>query len=180
MCVIKNGRKVSFVNRFFDVLLYIVLFVSIPLFVAELIQFPVWVGKIDVTKNKKGKPTERYLENKFALLEGRIVLTVILCVAISIISILFSSFPREIENPGFLLFIPLLVLFVGTGLGGIVLGQYFLNTARKNGIFKKINHFPTIFVRSRSQYGIGVIICFYLGCIVDFALMHLLFILHLI
>lgn len=167
-------------NKFFDILLYITFFVSIPLFVVELVRFPVWVGKIDFTKNKKGKPMERYLENRYLLLEGRIILTVILCFASSVISMLFGSFPREIENPGFLLFIPVLIWILGTGLGGVFLGQYFLNTARRNDIFKNTNHLRTIFVRNRAQFGVGVLIGFYFFGIIAFTVMHFLFILNLI
>ena len=167
-------------ERFFDVLLYVSFFVTIPLFVIELVRFPVWVRKIDVTKNKKGKPLERYLENRFLLLEGRIALTVVLCAAVSILSFLLGSFPKEIEQPGFLLFLPIVLMLVITGLGGICLGQYFLNVARKDEIFKKTNHYPTIFVRTRSQIGTGLLIGFYLSLIVCFPLMHLFFILNLI
>ena len=91
-------------SSFFDVVLYLTFFVAISLFVIELNRFPAWAGKIDVTKNKKNLPLERYLENRFLLLEGRIVLTVVLCSTVSVVSLLFGSFPREIENPGILLF----------------------------------------------------------------------------
>ena len=167
-------------ERFFDVLLYVVFFVAIPLFVIELVRFPVWVRKIDVTKNKKGKPLERYLENRFFLLEGRIALTVVLCAAVSILSFLLGSFPKEFEQPGFLLFLPIVLMLVITGLGGVFLGQYFLNIARKNGIFKKTDHYPSIFVRPRAELGMGLLIGFYLSLVVCFPLMHLFFTLNLI
>ncbi len=167
-------------ERFFDVLLYVVFFVAIPLFVIELVRFPVWVRKIDGTKNKKGKPLERYLENRFLLLEGRIALTVVLCAAVSILSFLLGSFPKEFEQPGFLLFLPIVLMLVITGLGGICLGQYFFNVARKDEIFRKTNHYPTIFVRTRAVLGMGLLIGFYLSLIVCFPLMHLFFTLNLI
>lgn len=167
-------------SSFFDVVLYLTFFVAISLFVIELNRFPAWAEKIDVTKNKKNLPLERYLENRFLLLEGRIVLTVVLCATVSVVSLLFGSFPREIENPGFLLFIPLIIWLIGTGLGGVFLGQYFLNTARRNEIFRKTDHYPTIFVQTRSQYGMGLIISFYLSLIASFSLMHLLFMCNLI
>ena len=167
-------------SYFFDGLLYLTFFVAMPLFIIELIHFPAWVKKIDITKNKKNKPLDRYLEKRFLLLEGRIALTVILCAAVSILSLLLGSFPKEIEEPGFLLFLPIMLMCVITGLAGVFLGQYFLNTARKNDIFKKTDHYRTIFVRTRSQYGMGVLIGFYLGLIVAFPLMHLLFMLNLI
>ena len=166
-------------ERFFDVLLYVSFFVTIPLFVIELVRFPVWVRKIDVTKNKKGKPLERYLENRFLLLEGRIALTVVLCAAVSILSFLLGSFPKEFEQPGFLLFLPIVLMLVITGLGGVFLGQYFLNTARKAEIFKKTDHYLTI-LRPRAVLGMGLLIGFYLSLVVCFPLMHLLFTLNLI
>lgn len=167
-------------NHIFDALLYVVFFVAILLFVIELVRFPVWVRKIDVTKNKKGKPLERYLENRFLLLEGRIALTVVLCAAVSILSFLLGSFPKEFEQPGILLLLPLMLMLVITGLGGVFLGQYFFNIAKKDEIFKKTNHYPTIFVRNRSQLGMGLLISFYLSLIVEFPLMNLLFLLNLI
>lgn len=167
-------------NNFYDVLLYVSFFIAIFLFIVELIYFPVWVRKIDMAKNKKEKPIERYLENRFLLLEGRIALTVVLCAIVSIVSLLFGSFPKNIENPGFLLFIPLIIWLIGTGLGGVFLGQYFLNIARRNEIFKKTDYYPTIFVRNRSQYGMGLIISFYLCGIVSVTLMHLFFMFNLI
>ena len=166
-------------ERFFDVLLYVVFFVAVSLFVIELVRFPVWVRKIDVTKNKKGKPLERYLENRFLLLEGRIALTVVLCAAVSILSFLLGSFPKEIEQPGFLLFLPIVLMLVITGLGGICLGQYFFNVARKDEIFKKTDHYLTI-LRPRAVLGMGLLIGFYLSLIVCFPLMHLFFTLNFI
>ncbi len=168
------------IERFFDVLLYVAFFVTVPIFVIDLVRFPAWVREIDVTKNKKGKPLDRYLENRFLLLEGRIALTVVLCAAVSILSLLLGSFPREIENPGFLLFLPVLLMVVMTGFGGVFLGQFFLNTAIKNNIFKKTNHYPTILARNRSQFGMGVLIGFYLSLVVGFPLLHLFFTLNLI
>ena len=166
-------------ERFFDVLLYVVFFVAVSLFVIELVRFPVWVRKIDVTKNKKGKPLERYLENRFLLLEGRIALTVVLCAAVSILSFLLGSFPKEFEQPGFLLFLPIVLMLVITGLGGICLGQYFFNVARKDEIFKKTDHYLTI-LRPRAVLGMGLLIGFYLSLIVCFPLMHLFFTLNFI
>ncbi len=166
-------------ERFFDVLLYVSFFVTIPLFVVELVRFPVWVRKIDVTKNKKGKPLERYLENRFLLLEGRIALTVVLCAAVSILSFLLGSFPKEFEQPGFLLFLPIVLMLVITGLGGICLGQYFFNVARKDEIFRKTDHYLTI-LRPRAVLGMGLLIGFYLSLVVCFPLMHLFFTLNFI
>ena len=167
-------------NRFFDILLYINFFVAILFFIIEIIRFPVWVEKIDLTKNKNGKPTERYLENKYVLLELRIALTVILFAAVSIISLLFGSFPREIEEPGPLISLPILIMLLGTGLGGIFLGNYFYKTAKKSEIFKKMSSFGVIYVRQRYQMGMGVLICFFLSIIVAFPIMDLFFLLNLI
>jgi hypothetical protein len=71
-------------------------------------------------------------------------------------------------------------MLIGTGLSGVFLGQYFLNTARKSKIYQKTNDLPTIFVHNRFQYAIGLIIGFFLSCIVAFAIMLLLFMLNLI
>lgn len=167
-------------NNFFDVLLYFTFFVTIFLFAMGLIYFPVKVANIDITKNRKNKPPERYLENKFVILEVRIALTTALCSAVSILCLSLGSFPKEIENPSFLLFVPLAIWFIVTGSGGVFLGQYFLNTAKKNKIYQKTNHYPTIFVRNRSYYSIGIIISFFLGCTVAFTLMHFFYLLNLI
>ena len=40
-------------NHFFDILLYINFFVAIPFFIIEIIRFPVWAEKIDITKTKR-------------------------------------------------------------------------------------------------------------------------------
>ncbi len=167
-------------DRFFDALIYLAFFVGVPLFIVELIRFPAWVGKIDVTKNKRGKPVERYLENAFFLIEGRIILTVVLCAAVSIISLLLGSFPKKIETPGPLISIPILLMFILPWVAGISLGKYFLNTARKYEIFKKTDQVWTAAVRVRAQYGVGVFIGFYFGLVVGFPLLHLLLLLHLI
>ena len=167
-------------NYFFDVLLYFTFIVTIFLFAMGLIYFPVKVANIDITKNRKNKPPEQYLENKFVILEVRIALTTALCSAVSILCLFLGSFPKEIENPGFLLFVPLAIWFIVTGSGGVFLGQYFLNTAKKSKIYQKTNHYPTIFVRNHSYYSIGVIISFFLGCTVAFTLMHFFYLLNLI
>ena len=167
-------------NRFFDILLYLDFFIAIPFFAMELFRFPAWVEKIDITKNKKGKPTERYLENRYVMLELRIVLTVVLFAAVSIVSLLLGSFPREIEAPGFLIALPILMMILGTGLGGFFLGNYFYKTAKRSEIFRKATSLSDIYVRSRSQLGMGVLICFYLSIVVAFPVMHLLFLLNFI
>lgn len=59
---------------FFDILLYISFFVSIPLFIMGVKRFPSWVAKIDPAKCKSGKRVARYLENQFYLQYGKIVL----------------------------------------------------------------------------------------------------------
>ena len=167
-------------NRFFDILLYLNFFVAIPLFILEIICFPVWAEKIDITKNKNGKSIRRYLENKYVLLELRIALTVIFFAAVSIVSLLFSSFPREIENPGFLISLPILIMLLGTGFGGFFLGNYFHKTAKKREIYQQAATVHEVYVRNRSQMGMGVLICFYLSIIVAFPVMHLFFLLNLI
>ncbi len=167
-------------NRFFDILLYIDFFVAIPFFIIEIICFPAWVEQIDITKNKKGKPIKRYLENKYVLLELRIALTVILFAAVSIVSLLFSSFPREIENPGALISLPILILLLGTGFGGFFLGNYFHKTAKRMEIYQQAAAVHEIYVRNRAQMGMGVLICFYLSIVVAFPVMHLFFLLNLI
>ena len=167
-------------NRFFDILLYINFLPATPFFIIEIIRFPIWAEKIDIAKNKKGKPIERYLENKYVLLELRIALTGILFAAVSIVSLLFGSFPRKIENPGSFISLPILILLLGTGLGGFFLGDYFYKTAKKSEIFKKSDSLGDIYVRQRSQMGMGVLICFYLSIIVAFPVMHLFFLLNLI
>ncbi len=167
-------------DRFFDILLYLNFFVAVPVFIIEISRFPVWAEGIDLTKNKKGKPPERYLKNQYLLLELRIALTVILFAAVSIVSLLFSSFPREIEEPGLLIALPILIMLLGTGLGGFFLGNYFYKTAKRREIFKKTGSLGDIYVRERSQMGMGVLICFYLSIIVAFPIMHLFFLLNLI
>lgn len=166
-------------TKFFDVLLYVPFFVVIPLIVFELIRFPVWVGEINIAKNKKGKPIERFLENAFFMLEGRIILTVVLCAAVSIVSLLLGSFPKEIETPGLLISIPILLMFILPWGGGLFLGKYFLNIARKHDIFKKTDQVRATAVRVRAQYGVGAFIGFYFGIVVSFPLLHLMFILNL-
>ena len=58
--------------------------------------------------------------------------------------------------------------------------NYFFKTAKKSEIFKKTNSLGDIYVRQRSQTGMGVLICFYLSIIVAFPVMHLLFLLNFI
>ena len=50
---------------FFDVLLYIDCLVLFLLLIKELIRFPVRVEKIDLQRNRKNKPLERYMENSY-------------------------------------------------------------------------------------------------------------------
>ena len=129
-------------DRVFDILLYLDLFIAVPVFVLELIRFPAWVERIDLNKNIEGKPIGRYLENRFVLVELRIVLTVVAFAAGSIVFMLLGSFPREIGSPKFLLFLPILLMVAGTGIGGVFLGNWFYKTAKRSEIFREAQPFP--------------------------------------
>ncbi len=165
-------------DRVFDILLYLDLFIAVPVFVLELIRFPAWVERIDLNKNIEGKPIGRYLENRFVLVELRIVLTVVAFAAGSIVFMLLGSFPREIGSPKFLLFLPILLMVAGTGIGGVFLGNWFYKTAKRSEIFREAASAHEIFVRSRSQLGMGIFICFYLSIVAAFPMMHLFFLLN--
>ena len=165
---------------FFDILLYISFFVSIPLFIIGVERFPKWVAKIDPAKCKSGKRVDRYLEKQFILQECKIFLMVLPCTAVSVVSLLNGSMPNEFEEVGPLFGIPILLEIAFTGFGCVWLGDYFLKNARKYGIYQKTNHFPTIHVRNRAAYGMGVLACFYLGFIIMCTMMHLFYILGVI
>ena len=165
---------------FFDVLLYIDCLVLFLLLIKELIRFPVRVEKIDLQRNRKNKPLERYMENSFLRLEIILILKFLIAFFIALLAFFLGRTPKKFENPGFVFFIPVLLLLIGTGIGGVLLGEYFSRVARKNNIFQKTNSFSTGYVRSRSQFGIGVIISFYFFLVVFFTLTNLFFVIGLI
>lgn len=165
---------------FFDILLYISFFVSIPLFIIGVERFPKWVAKIDPAKCKSGKRVDRYLENQFCLQYCKILLMVLPCAAVSFVSILHGSMPKEQEEVGPLLCVPVLLWFIIFGFGGFGLGDYFLKIAKKFGIFQKATDYMTARTNVRGITGMGVLACFYLGLIIMFTMIHLFFILGVI
>ncbi len=165
---------------FFDILLYISFFVSIPLFIIGVERFPSWVANIDPAKCKSGKRVDRYLENQFILQEGKIFLMVLSCAAVSIVSILHGSMPNEQEEVGLLLGVPVLLMFIIFGFGGLWLSDYFLKIAKKFGILKKATDYMTARTNVMGLGGMGVLICFYLSLVTMFAMIHLFYILGVI
>ena len=158
---------------FFDILLYISFFVSIPLFIIGVKRFPSWVAKIDPAKCKSGKPIERYLEGRLLLQEGKIALMVLPCAAVSILSTLLGSTQQMGGDDGSLFGILLLLDFIISVVGGLFLGRYFLKTAMKFGVYQKTNNSATASVRTIGNLGIGMLICFYFSGIMMFTLWHL-------
>ena len=166
---------------FFEILLYISFFVSIPLFIIGVERFPSWVAKIDPAKCKSGKRVDRYLEKQLFFREGRIALTAMLCTGIDVISMQFGSFPKEeIDDPYSLMAIPALLVLIIPVIGGIILGNYFFDTACKYGIYQKTTDFRTAYARTTGEKSVGIFICFYLIFILMFTIMHLFYILGLI
>lgn len=165
---------------FFDILLYVSFFVAIPLFIIGVKRFPSWVAKIDPAKCKSGKRVDRYLENQFILQEGKIFLMVLLCAAVSIVSILHGSMPNELEEVGPLFGIPILLDIAFSFIGGFWLGDYFLKIAKKFGIFQKATDYMTARTNVMGLGGMGVLICFYLSLVTMFAMIHLFYILGVI
>lgn len=164
---------------FLDILLYINFFVFVYLFIKEVKLFPDWVAKIDPAKCKSGKRVDRYLEKQLFFREGRIALTAMLCTGIDVISMQFGSFPKEIDDPYSLLAIPALLVLIIPVIGGIILGNYFFDTACKYGIYQKKTDFRTAYARTTGEKSVGVFICLYLSFILMFTMMHLFYILGL-
>lgn len=165
---------------FFDILLYISFFVSIPLFIIGVERFPKWIAKIDPAKCKSGKRVDRYLENQFCLQYCKILLMVLPCAAVSVVSLLNGSMPNELEEVGLLLGVPVLLDFVFSFIGGMFLGEYFLATAYKYGIYQKPTDYMTARTRVMGTNGMGVFVCFYLSLIMMFAMIHLFYTLGVI
>lgn len=165
---------------FFDILLYISFFVSIPLFIIGVKRFPKWIAKIDPAKCKSGKRVDRYLENQFYLQYGKIVLMILPCAAVSVVSLLNGSMPNELEEVGPLLGVPVLLDFIFSFIGGMFLGKYFLATAYKYGIYQKPTDYLTARSRVMGANGMGVFVCFYLSLIMMFAMIHLFYTLGVI
>ena len=164
---------------FFDILLYVSFFVSIPLFIIGVERFPSWVAKIDPAKCKSGKRVDRYLEKQLFFRESRIALTAMLCTGIDVISMQFGSFPKEIDDPYSVILIPVFLVFIIPVIGGIILGNYFFDTACKYGIYQKKTDFRTAYARTTGEKSVGVFICLYLSFILMFTMMHLFYILGL-
>lgn len=120
------------------------------------------------------------MENSFVFLELRLIIIVLVSFFIALLCFFLGSTPKELENPGLLLFIPVLISLVGTGAGSVLLGEYFNRIARKNNIFRKTSEPRAAYVRSRAQFGVGAIISFYFFLIIFFALTDLFFIAGLI
>ena len=165
---------------FFDILLYISFFVSIPLFIIGVERFPKWIAKIDPAKCKSGKRVDRYLENQFCLQYCKILLTVLPCTAVSVVSLLNGSMPNEFEEVGPLFGIPILLDIAFSFIGGFWLGDYFLKIAKKFGIFQKPTDYLTARSRVMGANGMGFLVCFYLSAIMMFAMIHLFYILGVI
>lgn len=164
---------------FFDILLYVSFFVSIPLFIIGVKRFPSWVAKNDPAKCKSGKPIERYLGNQLLLQEGKFSLMVLPCTAVNFLSIQLGSMPKESGEIGILFLLPVLLVFIITGFGGLCLGDYFVKTASKCEVFQKAKNHGA-FIHNRAYWGTGILICFYFSLIIFFTLWHLFYILGVI
>ena len=164
---------------FFDILLYISFFVSIPLFIIGVKRFPSWVAKIDPAKCKSGKPIEQYLGNQLLLREGKFALMVLPCTAVNFLSIQLGSMPKEGGEIGILFLFPVLLVFIITGFGGLCLGDYFVKTASKCEVFQKTKNHGA-FIHNRAYWGTGILICFYFSLIIFSTLLHLFYILGVI
>lgn len=165
---------------FLDILLYVNFFVFAYLFIKEVKLFPNWVANIDPAKCKSGKRVDRYLEKQLFFREGRIALTAMLCTGIDVVSIQLGSFPKKIDDPYSLMAIPALLVLIFPVIGGIILGNYFFDTACKYEIYQKTTDFRTAYARTTGEKSIGIFICFYLTFILMFTIMHLFYILGLI
>lgn len=164
---------------FFDILLYVCFFVSIPLFIIGVERFPKWVASIDPAKCKSGKPIEQYLGNQLLLQEGKISLMVLPCTAVNILSFQLGSMSKTGDEIGILFLFPVLLVFIITGFGGLCLGNYFVKTASKCEVFQKTKNHGA-FIHNRGYWGMGMLICFYFSLIIFFTLCHLFYILGVI
>lgn len=164
---------------FFDILLYVCFFVSIPLFIIGVERFPRWVANIDPTKCKSGKRVDCYLENQFILQECKIFLMVLPCIAVNILSFQLGSMSKTGDEIGILFLFPVLLVFIITGFGGLCLGNYFVKTASKCEVFQKTKNHGA-FIHNRGYWGMGMLICFYFSLIIFFTLCHLFYILGVI
>lgn len=160
----------------FDVLLCMDCLLMIFVFIGALVNFPRWVQKIDMRGNKKNQPLEHYSEKIFFRMEIRLIIIVLIAFFIALFFFFFGSTPKKIEEPGFGLFIPVLILLIGTGMGAVFLGEYFTRIAKNNNLFQKTNRLRSVYVRSRAQFGIGAVISFYFFLVIFFALTDLFFI----
>lgn len=164
---------------FFDILLYVSFFVSIPLFIIGVGRFPKWVASIDPTKCKSNKPLEEYLGNQLLLREGKFALMVLPCAAVNFLSIQLGSIPREGGEIGLLFLFPFFFSYILFGFGGLCLGDYFVKTASKCEVFQKTKNHGA-FIHNRAYWGTGILICFYFSLIIFFTLCHLFYILGVI
>ena len=102
------------------------------------------------------------------------------CTAVSVVSLLNGSMPNELEEVGLLLGVPVLLDFIFSFIGCMLLGKYFLDTAYKYGIFQKPTDYMTARTRVMGTEGMGFLVCFYLSAIMMFAMIHLFYILGVI
>ena len=164
---------------FFDILLYVSFFVSIPLFIIGVKRFPNWVASIDPAKCKSNKPLEEYLGNQLLLREGKFALMVLPCAAVNILSIQLGSMPKEDGEIGLLFLFPFFFSYILFGFGGLWLGDYFVKAASKCEVFQKAKNHGA-FIHDKVYWGTGLLICFYFSLIIFFTFWHLFYVLGVI
>lgn len=163
-------------KKFFDILLYVSCATMTFTLIMTLKRFSFWVKKIDPSKNKTKKTSERYKADSIVRLEAKIFVIVLAYFIVALCAFFFGRTPKELENPGCIFLIPVLILLIGTGIGGVLLGKYFIYIGKKHDIFQKTNEFSTAYVRTRSQFAMGLIISFYFFLSIFFMLVNLFFI----
>ena len=164
-------------ENFFSILTCLSCAVMLVVLPIEIARFPSKVRQIDLSKNKKNKPTKKYFEECFIKLQLRLIAITVCFYAIVSISFSFSSIPQDYDFKDFNNVVAICVLcwIVSVFVGGIVLAEYFMNTAKK--ISSEKNDLSAGFIQGRYHFVIGAIICFFTGFAIILAIADLLYLL---
>lgn len=161
---------------FFDILLYITCISTIIYFTMALRSFPRRVANIDTANNKKGKPLAKFMSDSLVKIELKTALPIIIFFAVTLVSYFCGSAPKSSEKPNDIIIIFIVLIVIMMFLGGMALGGYFLNIARKYNIYRKDDDFINQRVIVGGQFGVGVLITFYFSLILIFTFSHLFYI----
>ena len=152
---------------FFDILTCLSCAAMLVVLPIEIARFPSKVRQIDLSKNKKNKPVQEYVEHAFLMLELRLVGITLVFFAVAFVGFLFGSIPKDCSLD-ITTMVPYIVHFCVAIVSTLFLSLYFLRISRN--VYRKPKDAFTAISNGRAQRGIGVLIGFYANVVIMFAI----------